>query len=152
MPHSWVCGPFNTHSFAFSPAKFCCIYYPLSLSLFCKIILYWSFSAMGLGGEEVERKITCMRNYIHCLYPELFNFFVLFLFLWNYTTFYYLHTGNLLGFLCASSAKWEKWWHLLYTLLWRLSKIPYLIVFKKRILSRFLYLWSQNVNTGPSVL
>lgn len=107
-------GPFNTHSFAFSPAKFCCIYYPLSLSLFFKIILYWSFSAMGLGGEEVERKITCMRNYIHCLYPERFNFFLLFL--WNYTTFYYLHTGNLLGFLCSSSAKWEKWWYLLYTI------------------------------------
>ena len=91
--------------------KFYCTYYPFFLFLCFKIIFYWSFGGMGLGWEEVERKITCMRNHSHCLYPELFSCFL------NKiipVIVYYLWTGKLLGFFCVSSAKWRKWWYLLY--------------------------------------
>lgn len=65
-----------------------------ALSLF-PYALKQSFPAVlvGLGGEEVDRKITCVKTYSHCLYPELFSCF-----LWDHTVYYYLWIGELLGF------------------------------------------------------
>lgn len=61
-----------------------------ALSLF-PYALKQSFPAVlvGLGGEEVDRKITCVKTYSHCLYPELFSCF-----LWDHTVYYYLWIGD----------------------------------------------------------
>lgn len=142
-------GPFNTHSFAFSPAKFCCIYYPLSLSLFFKIILYWSFSAMGLGGEEVERKLHAWEIIFTVFIQNSLIFLFCFYGIIPHSTIYTQAIYLDFSVLHQQNGRNDG---IYFILLWRLSKIPYLIVFKKHILSRFLYLWSQNVNTGPSIL